>query len=351
MKIRLGILDKDQNYLNRIISVMGARYIDNLELYAFTNIDNALATIDQMRIDVFLCGDFDVEPSRIPARCGFAYLVESADMETVNGVAAINRFQKVDLIYKHVLSIYSDHMGRISSLKFGDVSSKLIAFQPVSGGSGSSTLAAACAMHFAAGGKKVLYLNLEKFGSADVYFTANGQFDMSDVIYALKSRKSNLSLKLESSVRSDSSGVCFYSRAKLALDMLELNVEETGRLIDELKASGIYEYIIVDMDFSIDRSMFEMYGRFHSLVWVGDGTVTSNVKLARAYEALSTIDPGLSEPLMSRVQVAYNRFSKSSSRVSDVGLKSIGGSPKIDGADIAQMLRHISSLDMFDRIL
>ena len=92
----------------------------------------------------------------------------------------------------------------------------MIIFSSPSGGVGTSSMAAACAVHYAMQGKKVLYLNLEKFGSADVFFSGEGQFDMSDIIYTLKSKKTNLALKLESCVKQDISGVYFYSQSKRA---------------------------------------------------------------------------------------------------------------------------------------
>lgn len=79
------------------------------------------------------------------------------------------------------------------------------------GGVGSSSLAAACALNFAARGRSVLYLNLEKFGGSSQFFSGEGQFDMSDVVLSLKSRKANLALKLESYVRRDPRGVFFFA--------------------------------------------------------------------------------------------------------------------------------------------
>ena len=33
MKVRLAILEKDRNYLNRIVSVFSTKYADRLEVY------------------------------------------------------------------------------------------------------------------------------------------------------------------------------------------------------------------------------------------------------------------------------------------------------------------------------
>ena len=211
----------------------------------------------------------------------------SIGVEAYNNQRAICKFQRVDLIYKQILSIYSENAGNISGLGMGDDSCRVITFTSPSGGTGSSTMASSCAVHYAKKGRKVLYLNLEQFGSSDLFFDAEGQFDMSDVIFALKSKKANLAIKLESCVKQDISGVYFYSQTKNPLDMLELNMEEKTRLISEIKLSGVYDIIIVDADFGVDSDNLKFLKLAEYVVWTGDGSEISNTKISRAYNALS----------------------------------------------------------------
>lgn len=353
MKIKLAILEKDHSYLKRIISVFSTKYTDKFEIYSFTNEEVAFSTLDSAKIDVFVSNDaFEIDTKIIPKRCGFAYLVDSMDVETVNNQRAIFKFQKADLIYKQILSIYSENAGNVSGLKLGDDTSKIIAFQSVSGGCGGSTMAAACAMHFASQGKKTLYLNLEKFGSADSFFAADGQFDMSDIIYSLKSKKANFPLKLESCVKQDPRGVYFYSQSKVALDMLEMNTEDIIKLISEIKLTGSYDVIIIDLDFSINKETLKILHQTHSLIWVGDGSEISNLKLFRAFNALSIIEQNADSPLTSIISIIYNKFSnKTCKTLDDIGVKIIGGNPRFEHATTSMVLEQIASRDMFDKIL
>ena len=90
MKIKLAILEKDQSYLKRIVSVFNTKYSDKIEVYSFTDIEKAIASLDEARIDVFVSTDaYEVDQKRLPKRCGFAYLVDSSDVETVNEQRAI----------------------------------------------------------------------------------------------------------------------------------------------------------------------------------------------------------------------------------------------------------------------
>lgn len=353
MKIKLAILEKDQSYLNRIVNVFGTKYADKFQIYSFTDMNVAFSTLETAKIEVMVASDaFEIDVHKLPKRCGFAYFVDSADVETLNGQRAICKFQKADLIYKQILSIYSENAGIVSGLKFGDDTSKIVFFQPVSGGVGSSSVAAACAIRFASKGKRTLYLNLERFGSSNAFFDAEGQFDMSDLIFALKSKKANLAMKLESCVKQAENGVFFYSQSKIALDMMELNTDDVKRLISELQLTGSYDYIIVDTDFSIDREALSIYRKAHTVVWVGDGSDISNRKLFRAFNALNTLEQNADSPIPNRMVLVYNKFSnKTSKTLNEVGIKNIGGAPRFEHATTEQVLEQLSAKDMFDAIM
>lgn len=353
MKIKLAILENDTSYLNRIVTVFNTKYVDKFEIYSFTDASVALATLESSRIDVFVASDvFDIDTSVLPQRVSFAYLVDFPDIDMIKEQRAICKFQKADLIYKQILSMYSENAGDVSGIRLGDDSAGIIAFASPCGGAGCSTMAAACAMHFAKHGKKVLYLNLEKYGSADAFFAAEGQFDMSDIIFALKSKKANLSLKLESCVKQHDSGVRFYSQPKLVLDMMEVTGEDITRLISEIKLTCSYDYIILDLDFGIDKESLKVYKLAHALVWVSDGSTESNMKVFRAYNALSILEKNADRKVTDSLCLIYNKFSNKNSRILEaIDATNIGGAPKFEQATTSQILEQLSGMDMFEKIL
>lgn len=353
MKIKLAILEKDKSYLSRIVSVFGTKYADKFEIYSFTDQEVALSNLNTAKIDVLVAGDsFDIDVAKLPARCGFAYLVDSVDIDMVNNQRAICKFQKADLIYKQILSVYSEKASSITGFKMNSDEGKIILFCSPSGGVGCSTAAAACAMHMAAAGKKTLYLNLEKFGSSDLFFSGEGLFDMSDLIFALKSKKANLHLKLESCVKQDACGVHFYSQPKVALDMMELSTDEILRLLSEIQLMGEYAYIVIDADFSLNKDALKLYREARDIVLVGDGSELSNSKIRRAYEALSIMEQSADAPLMNRMSFMYNKASSKTGQTIEVqGLREIGGAPKYERATTAQILAQLAPMDLFNKIL
>lgn len=353
MKIKLAILEKDLSYLNRIVSVFGTKFADKFEVYSFTDKDVALTNVESSRIDVLVAStEFDMDVDKLPSRCGFAYFVDSPDIDTYKDQRVICKFQKADLIYKQILSIYSENAGSISGLKLGDENSKVVMFASVVGGTGTSSVAAACAVNYASLGYKVLYLNFDKFGSSDVFFSAEGQFNMSDIIFALKSKKSNISLKLESCVKQDARGVYFYSESKLALDMQELGADEIIHFLDEIKISGGYDYIIVDTAFGLDKMSVEILKQAHSIVWVCDGSEVSNAKMLRAYESLMVKEQSDDMRLVDRIGLLYNKFSsKTSQMLTGLNIRDLGGAPKFEYATTEQVVNQLASMQVFNEIV
>ncbi len=371
MRIKLAILDHDERYLARIANAFGNKYADKLYVRSSTNPERIMAELETERIDVLLVNDaYDFDASLLPKRCGFAYFVDSPDIEMKNGEHAVCKYQSVDMIYKQILGLYSEHAGNVASIGTGDGKCKIAIFQPVSGGVGSSSLAAACATRLARKGSRTLYLNVEKLGTSDTFFSARGQFDMSDIITALKmnkqssvdkkmtrqldsdSTKPHLEMKLESCVRQADCGVYFYAGSQNALHTMELTFEEITRLLDTLARCGSYDCVVVDMDFSLTREAIEVYCKAKTIVWVGDGSELSNNKLYRAYNALIALEQDMEVPIMNRIAVAYNKLSNKTGRIlTEIELKNLGSFPRVDRADTEQVQSQLASAEFLDRIV
>ncbi|MFV0364031.1 MAG: chromosome partitioning protein ParA [Suipraeoptans sp.] len=353
MRIKIAIVERDNNFLDRIVSTFNLKYAETLTVYSFTDYSRAVSASKEIRFDMVLISEtMDVDISEISYRCAIAYLVESIGIDKINDQWAISKYQRIDLIYKQILSIYSEKMPNSISLESEIGSGEVLIFCSPGGGVGSSSMAAATSVYFARNNKKTLYLNFERFGASDVFFNAPGQFDMSDIIFALKSRKTNLALKLESCVKQDNRGVFFYSKAKSALDILELKAEEIINLISELKITGGYDYIIIDTEFSLGGKMLKIYNQASSLIFVSDGTEVCNSKIQRAFFALQELEQNDELHILSRISLIYNKFrSKLSVPISsDIEINSIGGAPRYEHANTQQIITQLSMLDFFAKI-
>lgn len=356
VRVKLAILHSDPTYLNRLANALEAKYRNRLLLYTFTSLDKALEALNTEKIDVLLADDaFSLDTEVLPEKCGFAYLVDSPELDTLRGAPAVCQFQRTELLYKNVLNIFSEALGDASVRNIYSDRSKVLIFSSPCGGSGTSTLAAACTKHFALAGKQSLYLNLEDFGGADAYFSGEGVADMSDVVYAVKRRRGSLPIKLESYARRDSSNACYFSGSKMALDMLELTVEDRQELISVLAESGGYDYVVVDMSFDLRKENRELFQKAHALVWVSDGTSVANQKTAKAYEALRVLEQGDSTSLTDRVCLLWNKIPAGmEGELPALGMPVVGAVAKVQNQmneSIAGLLGASPTATVFDAIL
>ena len=96
----------------------------------------------------------------------------------------------------------------------------------------------------------------------------------------------------------------------------------------------------------------EIYRKAHTVVWVSDGSELSNSKLFRAFNALNTLEQNADSPIPNRMVLVYNKFSsKTSTMLSEIGIKNIGGVPRFEHATSDQILEQLSVKDMFDAIM
>lgn len=347
MKIKLAILDRDSNYLRRVVGAFSLYYADRLEVYSFTDTETALSALTSSRIQVFLAAhDAAPDLKRIPEGCGFAYLVEMTGVDMFDDQAAVCKFQSAEMLYKQVLDIFSRNAKNLEIIP-GSGGSSLLLFASPCGGVGTSTMAAGCAMHFAAQGKKALYLDLQVCGSAEIYFRAAGALDFGDVIYAAKSRGANLTMKIESCVRQDASGVYFFAPARVALDVRDLRAEEIRQILNTLQYSGGYDYIVADMDFSLEKEHAELMQLADHAVWVSDGSERAASKMQRALEALRLIDSG-EQTAAQKISLYYNRLRKKEPHVAlPEELRLCGSLPELDSGTERDAAAYMAEKNLF----
>lgn len=140
---------------------------------------------------------------------------------------SVFKYQKGELIYKKILDLYASGTDRVLLRTGSDEKTdlRIHLFLPVNGGAGASTVAKAFAMK-AAREKRVLYLNLEIFGDCENVIKGEGELSFYEILYALKSSRGNLAIKLESALKKSREGVYYYAPCKNPDDLLGLTQDE-----------------------------------------------------------------------------------------------------------------------------
>lgn len=311
MKIRLGIVDDNQNYIRRLIDYFTSRYADTIEVFAFSDATRLKNHTMSKKLDVVIA-DEELLPEtfELPKSTMLAYFSDSLEVKSIRGIKAICKYQRAEQLYREILNLYAE-LDRQASYRMSANGCPLFLFMGVSGGSGTTTVSAACALSMTYAGKKVLYLNLEENGVISHIFQGSGQMSLSDVLYAVKTNHSNLALKLESMVQRDKSGVYFYEPFRITLDASEMNADNLSTILSVLTKYRAYDAIVVDSDASISPKRQELLKVASSVFLVSNGTEVANSKLTRLLREISILDENdESSRIMNRIKVIYNRMSR-----------------------------------------
>lgn len=348
MKIRLAIIDNDENYVKRLISNLQVNYADKLEPYFFSSYDLFLDFYRSNKVQVILVSEeIEVKGEEIPKDVSFAWLVSNNAVEAIAEYPAVGKFQKAELLYKSVLGLYADMESKI--IFRGDGRARCIVFSSAQGGVGTSSVAAAFALQAAERGRRPLYLSFDKFSRSELFFQGDGNLGFSEVIYSLKTKKSNLPLKLESILKKDNSGTLFFDSCKCAGDILEINSEDIDLLFPALNGMETVDYLVVDMplDFSqVCDTLMEKYA--DSIFIIDDGSTIGNIKLQRAMEILQLRQK---EQILIKTRLLYNKFEPVvSKKIEGLEIPAAGEINVLQSASYRQMVEDLAKHPVIKQI-
>lgn len=354
MKIRIAILEEDKLYSERLMSHFGRYYADKLEVYTYSQVSNFEEAFQTIHFDILLAsGPFASGLPQLPEYMGLIYLVEQNDIEKIEDVAAVGKYQKPEVIYRQILGIYSSKVEKKFSKKnVNNTECRLYLVTAANGGAGASTVAVSLSKYLAQQGKKVLYISLEKNGAQDIFFEGPRKQGFSDIIYLLKSKKANIALRAESIVQRDLSGVYYFEQCRSILDMEELNKEDTKNLIHEICMLGDYEYVVIDLNMRFTESHLYIAECSDAIITVSDGSTIGIEKLRQFVEAVEITDKQKEKNLKARINLIYNRFSsKTGVMYQDQSIPVVGGIQKYEGIPEKEVVNQILTKQIFQKYI
>lgn len=352
MRINIALFDKNKMYTDRLVKGMQANYAKHVSLRIFSDEQYFSTELKSQYFDIAII-DYEYVSIRncIPDRTVIALFIKDNAIEEYEGIPAIGKFQKVENIYKRIIGIYADNSAGLKVRGHG-TKANVVFFTSAQGGVGTSSLAAAYSIKLALTGKKVFYLNLERFGSANSFFNGEGNGSFSDVIYALKSKNVNFSLKLQSTLKTDRSGVDFVDGCRNAFDMMELTDNEIVELLEGIYVVDNYDTVVIDYSGTLD-SRQQLLMREHSdmIIYVCDGSEIGNNKFLKFCEAVRVIEKREKNNLLSKIGLLYNRYSsKTSKQLEKVPVMLYGGIHRIEGIAGRDLVNELTKQEMLSNI-
>ena len=346
----LGLLCQDTAYVDRLIRYLGQRHGSELSALGFSSRAALEEHLADHKLDALLAEQALLGPEGANFPFPVGLLTDMSEAASVDGLPAVCKYQKAELIYKAALDLCASLA--LDGVKLASAARQalpVITFLGAAGGVGSTTLAVACARSLARQGLRNLYLNLEAFADFPDLLSDQGSATLSDVLYAIKSGQKLLRLKLESAVRRDGCGVWFYMPFQEALDFCSLSGAETRTLMDEILSSGLFDAVAVDVDAQPSPVLTAVLEFSRWVVPVTDGTREGNRKLARMLGLYRRQDESRpTQPLLPRFRVVYNKFGRLGLRLEDApDVETLGAFPRFENADRAQIVQQLAERDLF----
>lgn len=350
MKIKVLIVDSDATYLEKLVSVFNVKYADKIQVLSFTSLEKAAAELKNKKVDLCIVDrSMNIDDYPTLKRNELVYFIDRAGVEQLDDHKAINKYQKPDVIYRKILSIYSEIAPniKIERNKEGEINIKT--FTSFNGGVGSSSAAVAYAIRKAQD-YSVFYLNLEKLGDSNLFFPTNNSYTLSDIIYAVKSKKGNVEMKIESCLETSREGVNFIPSPNMALDFMELNNDEIVELINIISNMG-YDYFVIDINFDFGNLEKRIMELSDDIILLLDGSEIGNTKFDRAYNSLKLLQDAGDVSFIGKLNLLYNKFSnKTCKKLVDLDIKEVGGIPRFEHATTEQVIESIANFEELDKI-
>lgn len=352
MKMKLVICTNDNPYATRFMNYFDVHYADRMELVQFTDTELLGQYISREHLDICLM-DREMLKTMAPGmkeRAIVVVLTEDRD-EEAEAYQCIYKYQKAEIIFKELLNIYADKKSNIKSFhKHGPNEARSYVFCSASGGAGATTVALAYAIRQARE-RNVLYLNLQQYSNADLILKGEGTGKFDDVIFALKSKRGTLSLKLESLVRKSKENVNFFVSCENPMDLQELTVEEIEKLLREVISCGLYQEVIIDIDSRLNPLEIAVMEQVEHIILVEGGTVSNSMKFGKFYRALEAVEDKKRKAFLSKLLLFYNQFSnKTSIEIEENLAPVIGGIPRFEGVGMEGIISRIVMMDVFGQL-
>ncbi len=280
-RLSLVIADLDRDYLSKLERFLMVNYPQRFDIFSFSSqgkLSEFLSNPEKR--DILLINSILFKHELNLKNVEVVILLKGDGLETVSeGTEAANKYQHAEVLVTDLLRLYAARGGKGVTAQGRSITRAICAHSPA-GGTGKSSIAAGCSILCARKGLKAFYLNLENIPSTDLFFHGQSSQSFSNVIFHLKGKSGSLGLKLEGAKCCDpETGVYYFAPPENVLDMEELTADDISRLITELKASGLYDRVFIDMSSGLNRQNIAILGISDAILMIHAARDKSSIKM------------------------------------------------------------------------
>lgn len=262
-KIKMAVFSTDPQY-NKFFNeyLKESKYVNRINVFFYTDENFLLEDYKTQTGHVLLTEKMfdDKDVMR------FERVIKLEESNTVDLTESLYKYQPFDNIISNIMSKYYAKNGELSSTSL-DKEASILAFSSASGGVGKTTLALCLSKFLSQHDRKILYLSLEKMQATSKYLKSSLE-SSAELFYYLQDDKYRLMEKIEElKSKDDHTGIEFFNLPLNPEELENLDAVMVENLIESIKSSGNYRYIIVDLDSSFHERNSTIINVCDKLFW------------------------------------------------------------------------------------
>ncbi|MCI9202279.1 MAG: hypothetical protein HFI97_01045 [Lachnospiraceae bacterium] len=351
MKIRVFLCSEDTLYCEKLVNYFNSHYYDKFQWDVYTQSVYLEQIFQAGAADLILIGeemeaDLQKLDEKLLKKQLWVYLAEYGK-EQEEGTQYLEKYRRADQIYRDLLDLYAkkEHV-HYENLSLVSGKTAFIVFVSAGGGIGASTIACAAAKAFSRV-EKVLYLNLEDLGSCKLSFAGEDKPGLDELVYAIKSRRNTLELKIESSVSRDGRGTYYFKECANPMDLRSLSAEDVKELLRAIAVSRVYDKVIIDLGNGLQDKEIMAMSMANRVIMITDQSEISSLKLERYLKFAQTIEEIRKIDIISKMQIYFNRILKGTQLPEHISHIRVGGVfPLIENGNYAGIIERISKMEL-----
>lgn len=355
MKIKVSVCSEDILYCEKLVNYFNSHYYDKFQWNVYTQSQYLNQIFQSSGTDLILVGQ-EMEPElrrlddAVKESQLWAYLIEDSG-EQEDGKRYLKKYQRADVIYKDLLDLYAKkENAHYENTAIVSGKTTFIVFVSASGGNGASTISCAAAKACSRM-EKTLYLNLEDLGSGGMVFSGEEKNGLDELIYALKSRRNTLELKIESSVSRDGTGTFYFKECANPMDLQTLSQEDIKELLKAIEALKIYDKVMIDLGNSLHDKEITVMSMANRVIMVMDYSEIAAYKLQRYLEFVRAAEEVKKLDIISKIHIYFNKTLKNVPLPEQVSQIRVGGAfPLIENGSFTGIIEKIAAIELLQNI-
>ncbi|KNY25064.1 AAA family ATPase [Pseudobacteroides cellulosolvens] len=309
-KLNLVIADSDEEYLNGVVGFLSEKYLERFKILSFSDKESLINFISTYteKLDILLISPELYFEEISKKRITLVGILSTGRLsKEFKGCEIVHKYQLGENLVKNIINLYSDKSSDIIITK-GQKETKVVAVYSSNGGSGKTTISYGCSLKSVQLGRTTFYMNLEESASTPILFGTSGQYNLSHVLYYLKSRNKSLSLKIEGiKVTDQDTGVHYFNPPENHLELLDIEPSEYFNLLNHMKEMNQYEVIYVDMPCFIEKRMMAVLDVSDIIFYILNPNHISKIKLHNFLSELDTLDRSYKQKTLSKTVFILNK--------------------------------------------